>query len=60
MLRFSQRFFFSLLKFDPKKDYYRVLNLSENATQEQIKRSFRQFAKKYHPDTNKGNEEMFK
>lgn len=33
MLRYSQRFFFSLPKFDPKKDYYKVLNLSENATQ---------------------------
>lgn len=60
MLRYTQRFFFSLLKFDPKIDYYKVLNLTKNATPEQIKRSFRQFAKKYHPDSNKGNEEMFK
>jgi DnaJ-class molecular chaperone len=60
MRRLTIRFFFSLQKFDPKKDYYKVLLLSENATPEQIKTSFRNLAKKHHPDTKKGNEEMFK
>lgn len=51
---------FGLPKFDTKKDYYKSLNLSAQATQEQIKKAFKQLAKKYHPDANKGKEELFK
>jgi len=36
-------------------DYYKVLNVSENATLEEIKKAFRELAKKYHPDKNKSN-----
>lgn len=32
------------------KDYYKILNVSKNATQEEIKASYRTLAKKYHPD----------
>jgi len=46
------------------KDYYKILELDTNkVTLEQIKVSFREQAKKYHPDVNKGNkiyEERFK
>lgn len=45
------------------KDYYDILGVSRNATEKEIKTTFRKLARKYHPDTNKGNkqaEEKFK
>lgn len=39
------------------KDYYATLGVDRNATQEEIKRAFRQLALKYHPDRNQGNKE---
>ena len=46
-----------------KRDYYDVLGVSRDATEEQIKQSFRSLARKYHPDKNPDNpdaESMFK
>ena len=34
-------------------DYYKILNIPENATLEEIKKAFRVLAKKFHPDKNK-------
>lgn len=44
-------------------DYYNILGIDKNASQENIKKSYRKLAKKYHPDINPGNkqaEEKFK
>jgi curved DNA-binding protein len=37
------------------KDYYKTLGVDRKATAEQIKSAFRKQARKYHPDTNKGD-----
>lgn len=38
-------------------DYYSVLGISKNATQEEIKKAYRNLAFKYHPDRNPDNKE---
>lgn len=41
-------------------DPYEALGLTKSASQEEIKKSFRKLAKKYHPDLNPGNKEAEK
>lgn len=40
-----------------KRDYYEVLGLSKGAGEDEIKKSYRKLAKKYHPDMNPGDRE---
>ena len=42
------------------KDYYSILGLNDKATEEEIKKTYRQLAKEYHPDKNPDGADKFK
>lgn len=41
------------MAFMSKRDYYEVMGISKDATPEEIKKTYRRLARKYHPDVNK-------
>ncbi len=43
-----------------KRDYYEVLGVDKNASQDEIKKAFRRLAIQYHPDKENGDETKFK
>lgn len=47
------------MDFDPSKDYYKILEVDENASSDEIKKSFRKLAMQYHPDKKWWDKEKF-
>ena len=43
-----------------EKDYYKTLGVPSTATAKEITSAYRKLAKKHHPDTNPGSDEVFK
>lgn len=46
-----------------EQDYYNILNVTKSASADEIKKSYRKLAIKWHPDKNQGDpkaEEQFK
>ncbi len=58
LIRFSLKI--KLFTIDNMKDHYKSLELDKSASEDDIKRSYRKMALKYHPDKNNGESTKFK
>jgi len=45
------------VRIDQQPDFYEILGVDRDSSQEEIKRAYRRLARKYHPDVNPGDEE---
>jgi molecular chaperone DnaJ len=43
-----------------EKDYYKILGISDSASDKEVTRAYRKLAKQFHPDANPGAEDKFK
>ena len=51
--KYNKNIYFSFAeKMRIRKDFYQILGIPKNSTEEQIKNAYRNLAKKYHPDVN--------
>lgn len=46
-------------KFDPSKDYYKILDVNPFSSKNTIRTAYLRLAKKYHPDINPEGKEKF-
>lgn len=58
--RNAYRFYNEVPKFDASKDYYKILEVTKDSTDSEVKKSYYRLAKAYHPDSNPGMEGKFK
>ena len=47
------------MDFDPKKNYYDILGIKEDASAAEIKKAFKKLAVQHHPDKKGGNKAKF-
>jgi DnaJ-class molecular chaperone len=47
------------MDFDPQKNYYEILGVSEDATKDEIKKAFKKAAIQHHPDKKGGDKDKF-
>ena len=51
-------FSFSLISSNGGRDFYEILQLKHDATNKEIYNAYKELSRKYHPDRNKGNEDI--
>src|ERR1041384_3492547 len=53
----SRGFYAHILRAMADRDYYDILGVKKTAAEDEIKKAYRNLAKKFHPDKNKGNKD---